>query len=64
MVLLMAGLQVPVTPLVDVVGKAASAAPEQMDATAANVGVSAGVMFRLITKFVSQIFAPVTYTVS
>ncbi len=36
-----AGDQVPVMPLVDVVGKADNVAPEQIDATCVNVGVTA-----------------------
>ena len=35
-----AGAQVPVIPLFDVVGKAASAAPEQIAATGVKVGVT------------------------
>jgi hypothetical protein len=46
-VLFNAGLQVPVMPLVDVVGKAASTAPEQIGVTAVNVGV----MFALTVMF-------------
>ena len=38
-VLFKAGDQVPVKPLLDVVGKAESEAPEQIGATAVNVGV-------------------------
>ena len=41
-VLFNAGLQVPVMPLLEVVGSAASAAPEQIGATAVNVGVTFG----------------------
>jgi len=37
-----AGDQVPVTPLLDVVGNADKVAPEQMGATAVNVGVIFG----------------------
>ena len=37
-----AGDQVPVTPLLDVVGNAVSVAPEQIGATALNVGVTFG----------------------
>ena len=37
-----AGVQVPVMPLSDVVGKAVSVAPEQIAGTAANVGVMFG----------------------
>ena len=41
-VLLSAGVQVPVIPLFEVVGKAMRASPEQMVATAAKVGVTLG----------------------
>jgi len=41
-VLFSAGDQVPVMPLLDVVGSAVSVAPEQMGATALNVGVIFG----------------------
>ena len=37
-----AGAQVPVMPLLDVVGSAVSVAPEQMGATAVKVGVMFG----------------------
>ena len=37
------GDQVPVMPLLEVVGNGASVVPEQIDATAANVGVTFGV---------------------
>ena len=37
-----AGAQVPVIPLLEVVGKAASVAPEHIGATAVNVGVMFG----------------------
>ena len=37
-----AGDQVPVMPLLDVVGRAVNVAPEQMGATAVNVGVILG----------------------
>ena len=37
-----AGAQVPVIPLLDVVGKVVNVAPEQMGATAVNVGVMFG----------------------
>ena len=40
--MLKAGAQVPVIPLVDVVGNGANAAPEQIGATAVNVGVMFG----------------------
>ena len=41
-VLFKAGDQVPVMPLFDVVGRAVSAAPEQMGATGVNTGVIFG----------------------
>jgi hypothetical protein len=41
-VLFKAGDQVPVIPLLDVVGNAVSVAPEHMGATAVNVGVTFG----------------------
>ena len=41
-VLFNAGAQVPLTPLLDVVGNADNAAPEQIGATAVNVGVTFG----------------------
>ena len=41
-VLFKAGAQVPVIPLLDVVGRAVSVAPEQIGATAVNVGVIFG----------------------
>jgi hypothetical protein len=41
-VLFNAGDHVPVMPLLDVVGRAESAAPEQIGATAVNVGVTLG----------------------
>ena len=42
-VLFKAGAQVPVIPFIEVVVNGASAAPEHIDATAANVGVTLGV---------------------
>ena len=42
MVLSNAGAQVPVMPLLDVVGNAVSVAPEHIGATAVNVGVTFG----------------------
>ena len=42
-VLLIAGDQVPVIPLVEVVGNADKLAPEQIDATCVNIGVVFGV---------------------
>jgi len=41
-VLLTAGAQVPVMPLLDVVGSGANTAPEHMAATGVNVGVMLG----------------------
>jgi hypothetical protein len=41
-VLSKAGAQVPVIPLVDVVGNAVNVAPEQIGATTVNVGVTFG----------------------
>jgi hypothetical protein len=41
-VLLITGVQLPVIPFVEVVGKALNAAPEQIGATALNVGVKIG----------------------
>ena len=48
-VLFSAGLQIPLMPLIEVVGNAAMLAPEQMAATGANVGVTGAftVMVRL-----------------
>ena len=43
-----AGVQVPVMPLVLVVGSGANVAPEQMGATAANVGVT--LVFTVMVK--------------
>ena len=47
-VLTVAGFQVPVMPLVEVVGNGANVAPEQIGATAVNVGVTA--VFTVIVK--------------
>ena len=55
-VLFKAGDQVPVNPLLDVVGKAESAAPEQMGATAVNVGVIFG--FTVIVSVVGKTHTP------
>ena len=44
MVLFKSGDQVPVMPLVEVVGRAAKGVPEQMGGIAAKIGVRAGVM--------------------
>ena len=49
-VLFKAGAQVPVIPLVEVVGKADNVPPEQIGATAVNVGVTFG--FTVIVKVV------------
>ena len=49
-VLFKAGAHVPVMPLLDVAGKAVSVAPEQMGATALNVGMMFG--FTVIVKVV------------
>ena len=54
--LLSAGDQVPVMPLLDVVGNAANVAPEQMGATAVKVGVT-GVFTFIVT--VSVVVQPV-----
>ena len=50
MVLSNAGAQVPVMPLIEVVGKAVKAAPEHIGATAAKVGVTFA--FTVIIKVV------------
>lgn len=62
--LFIAGLQVPVIPFVEVVGKAASVAPAQTGATCVNAGVCACCILRLMIKLVSQILVPVTFMVS
>ena len=54
--LLRAGLHVPVIPFVEVVGKAVSGAPEQIGATAANVGVMFGLT--VIVKVVDVAHKP------
>ena len=51
-----AGAQVPVIPLVDVVGSAAKAAPEHIGATAAKVGVIFGLT--VIVKVVVVAHSP------
>ena len=51
-----AGLQVPVIPLLDVVGRAESASPEQIAATELNVGVTIG--FTVIVKVVVEAHCP------
>jgi hypothetical protein len=54
--LLMAGDQVPVYPFREVVGKPAKLDPEQIGATAANVGVILG--FTVMTKDVLEAHCP------
>ena len=49
-----AGDQVPVIPLFDVVGNAANVAPEQIAATCVNVGVVFGVTEIVIFAIVAQ----------
>ncbi len=51
-----AGLQVPFMPLVEVVGKAESASPEQIAATELNVGVTMG--FTVMVKVVVEAHCP------
>ena len=51
-----AGAQIPVIPLVEVVGRAASAAPEQIGATAVKVGVIFGLT--VIVKVVVVAHSP------
>ena len=46
--LTVAGLQVPVTPLVEVAGNTGAAAPEQIGAIAAKAGITCGVTFTVI----------------
>ena len=55
-VLFKAGAQVPVIPFMDVVGKAAKAAPEQMAATGLKVGVIFGLT--VIVKVVVVAHSP------
>ena len=55
-VLFSAGAHVPVMPLLDVVGKAESVAPEHIGATALNVGVTFG--FTVIVKVVVVAHCP------
>ena len=49
-----AGVQVPVIPLVDVVGNAARVAPEHIGATAVNVGVTLAVTTMVMVVVVAQ----------
>ena len=53
-VLLSAGAHVPVIPLFDVVGNAASGSPEQMGATAIKVGVIFGLTVIVIVVVVAH----------
>ena len=53
-VLFNAGAQVPVIPLLDVVGNAANIAPEQIAATEVNVGVTFGVTVIVSVVVVAQ----------
>ena len=52
--LLSAGDQVPVMPLLDVVGNAANVAPEQMGATAVKVGITGVFTFTVTVSVVVQ----------
>jgi hypothetical protein len=52
--LLSAGAQVPVIPLVDVVGSGDKVAPEQIGATAVNVGVTFGLTVIVIVAVVAH----------
>ncbi|RQO30963.1 hypothetical protein DBR32_09650 [Taibaiella sp. KBW10] len=54
-VLFKAGDQVPVTPLVEVVGNAVSVAPEQIEATCVNAGLNTGFTVMVIVVLVAQI---------
>jgi hypothetical protein len=49
-----AGDQVPVIPLLDVVGNALNVAPEQIAATCVNVGVTFGFTVMVIVAVVAQ----------
>ena len=53
-VLFNAGAQVPVIPLVDVVGSAAKTAPEHIGATAVKVGVTFGLTVIVKVVFVAH----------
>jgi aspartate-semialdehyde dehydrogenase len=48
------GLQLPVIPLVDVVGKALKLPPEQIDATCVKVGVTFGFTVMVIVAVVAH----------
>jgi len=63
-VLLSAGDQVPVIPLLDVVGSALSVAPEQIGATAVNVGVMFGLTVTVVDPAVLVHPVAVTVTVT
>jgi hypothetical protein len=52
--LLSAGAQVPVIPLLDVVGSGDKVAPEQIGATAVNVGVTFGLTVIVIVAVVAH----------
>jgi len=52
--LLIAGDQVPVIPLLDVVGRADNAAPSQIAATGVKVGVTFGLTVMVIVAVVAQ----------
>ena len=54
-VLLIAGDQVPVIPLLDVVGRVLSVAPEQIGATASKLGVTcASMVISMVTEAVAH----------
>ena len=53
-VLSKAGAQVPVMPLLDVVGNGVKVAPEQIGATAVNVGVTFGLTVIVIVAVVAH----------
>ncbi len=54
MLLTVAGVQVPVIPLIDVVGNTGAAVPEQIGAMAAKVGVTAGITVTSIVVVVAH----------
>ena len=56
--LMVAGLQVPVIPLVDVVGNVGAVDPEQKAGIAANVGVTLGVTVTLKVAVVAHCPTP------
>ncbi len=53
-VLFNAGVQVPVIPLLELVGKAVNVAPAQIGATAVNVGVTIGFTVMVIVAVVAH----------